>query len=75
VRTSEGSIESVDFISEREKMVQTLITEGLLKTREVIDAMRRVPRELFVSQNMTGYAYNDTPLPTEYGQTISAPLG
>ncbi len=56
-------------------MVQTLIAEGLLKTREVIDAMRRVPRELYVSTRMRQYAYNDTPLPTEYGQTISAPLG
>ena len=56
-------------------MVQTLIEEGLLKTREVIDAMNKVPRELFVSPKMRQYAYNDTPLPTEYGQTISAPLG
>ncbi len=56
-------------------MVQALIDEGLLKTREVIDAMRIVPRELFVSSHMRQYAYNDTPLPTDYGQTISAPLG
>jgi protein-L-isoaspartate(D-aspartate) O-methyltransferase len=56
-------------------MVQALIAEGLLKTREVIDAMSRVPRELFVSTHMRQYAYTDTPLPTEYGQTISAPLG
>jgi len=56
-------------------MVHALISEGLLKTREVIDAMSRVPRELFVSTRMRQHAYNDTPLPTEYGQTISAPLG
>ena len=65
----------MDFESERERMVQALIAEGLLKTREVIDAMNAVPRELFVSSPMRQYAYSDTPLPTEYGQTISAPLG
>ena len=56
-------------------MVQALIAEGLLKTREVINSMSKVRRELFVSAHMRQYAYNDTPLPTEYGQTISAPLG
>jgi protein-L-isoaspartate(D-aspartate) O-methyltransferase len=56
-------------------MVQGLIAEGLLKTPEVIDAMRKVPREFFVSASLQRYAYSDTPLPTDYGQTISAPLG
>jgi protein-L-isoaspartate(D-aspartate) O-methyltransferase len=65
----------VDSAIERERMVQALIAEGLLKTPKVIEAMIRVPRELFVSPRMRPYAYNDTPLPTDYGQTISAPLG
>ncbi|HWY28981.1 MAG TPA: hypothetical protein VNW25_06960 [Candidatus Sulfotelmatobacter sp.] len=56
-------------------MVQALIVEGLLKTRGAIDAMRKVPRELFVSPHMRQYAYTDTPLPTEHSQTISAPHG
>jgi protein-L-isoaspartate(D-aspartate) O-methyltransferase len=66
---------SADLTIERQRMVQALIAEGLLRTREVIDAMGKVPRELFVSAHMRQYAYNDTPLPTEHGQTISAPLG
>ena len=65
----------MDLANERDRMVQALIAEGLLKTREVVDALRRVPRELFVAAHMRQYAYNDTPLPTEHGQTISAPLG
>jgi protein-L-isoaspartate(D-aspartate) O-methyltransferase len=65
----------VDSANERERMVQALVAEGLLKTPKVIEAMSRVPRELFVSPRMREYAYNDTPLPTDYGQTISAPLG
>lgn len=56
-------------------MVQRLIAEGLLKSPNVIAAMRRVPRELFVPEDIRDYAYNDTPLPTDRGQTISAPHG
>jgi protein-L-isoaspartate(D-aspartate) O-methyltransferase len=64
-----------NFTMERERMVQALIEEGLLKTPAIIEAIRKVPRELFVSVHLQQYAYADTPLPTEYGQTISAPLG
>jgi len=39
----------------------------------VIEAMRRVPRELFVPEELRSRAYDDTPLPIGYGQTISAP--
>jgi protein-L-isoaspartate(D-aspartate) O-methyltransferase len=56
-------------------MVQRLIAEGLLRSPEVIAGLRKVPRELFVSNELRSYAYNDTPLPTDRGQTISAPLG
>jgi protein-L-isoaspartate(D-aspartate) O-methyltransferase len=56
-------------------MVQRLIGEGLLRSSEVIAALRKVPRELFVSDELRPYAYNDTPLPTHRGQTISAPHG
>src|SRR5437870_2197960 len=66
---------SVNFANERERMVQRLISEGLLRSPEVIAALRKVPRELFVSDDLHPYAYNDTPLPTDRGQTISAPHG
>jgi protein-L-isoaspartate O-methyltransferase len=56
-------------------MVQRLISEGLLHSSEVIAALRKVPRELFISNELRPYAYNDTPLPTDRGQTISAPHG
>ena len=39
----------------------------------VILAMSRVPRELFVPDDLRSRAYEDTPLPIGYGQTISAP--
>jgi protein-L-isoaspartate(D-aspartate) O-methyltransferase len=39
----------------------------------VLDAMRRVPRHLFVPEELIGQAYADHPLPIGYGQTISQP--
>ncbi|GGK56294.1 protein-L-isoaspartate(D-aspartate) O-methyltransferase [Amphritea balenae] len=39
----------------------------------VIDAMRRVPRHLFVDPGLLDEAYDNNPLPIGYGQTISQP--
>ncbi|MCP1393142.1 MAG: protein-L-isoaspartate(D-aspartate) O-methyltransferase [Methanothrix harundinacea] len=39
----------------------------------VIEAMERVPRELFVPESIRSLAYEDHPLPIGEGQTISAP--
>ncbi len=56
-------------------MVRGLISEGLLHSPMVIEALKRVPREFFVPEHLRPYAYSDTPLPTDHGQTISAPHG
>jgi protein-L-isoaspartate(D-aspartate) O-methyltransferase len=56
-------------------MVQNLISEGLLRSENVIHALKKVPREMFLPDNLKAFAYNDTPLPTGHGQTISAPHG
>ncbi len=56
-------------------MVQGLVAEGLLHKPTVIEAMRKVRRELFVPEHLRPYAYSDTPLPTGHRQTISAPHG
>jgi protein-L-isoaspartate(D-aspartate) O-methyltransferase len=39
----------------------------------VIEAMARVPRELFLPEQLRSHAYDDTPQPIGWGQTISAP--
>jgi protein-L-isoaspartate(D-aspartate) O-methyltransferase len=39
----------------------------------VIAAMDKVPRELFVPEELASRAYDDIPLPIGHGQTISAP--
>jgi protein-L-isoaspartate(D-aspartate) O-methyltransferase len=56
-----------------EKLIEGLIKEGILKSPNVIKAMRSVPRTQFLPDNMRGYDAEDTPLPIGFGQTISAP--
>jgi protein-L-isoaspartate(D-aspartate) O-methyltransferase len=55
--------------------------EGLLKyldheiaDKRVVEAMRRVPREAFVSTEQHQFAYDDHPLSIGFGQTISQPF-
>jgi protein-L-isoaspartate(D-aspartate) O-methyltransferase len=54
------------------------MVERQLRGRDVVDervlaAMERVPRELFVPQDLRGRAYDDAALPIGGGQTISQP--
>ncbi|MGD0029551.1 MAG: hypothetical protein ABSC91_11495 [Candidatus Bathyarchaeia archaeon] len=56
-----------------EKLIDGLIKEGILKSPNVIKAMRSVPRTQFLPDNMRSYDAEDTPLPIGFGQTISAP--
>ena len=45
-----------------------------VKDQRVIDAVARVPRDLFVDKSFDYAAYNDTALPIACGQTISQPF-
>lgn len=49
-----------------------LVPRGITDER-VLDAMRDVPRHLFVPAELSGLAYSDRPLPIAEGQTISQP--
>ena len=63
-----------DFYAEkRERMVKTQIETRGVKDKLVLDAMRKVPRHLFVSESLKDQAYSDGPLPIGEGQTISQP--
>ncbi len=61
---------------ERDLMVRTQL-RGLGRTNiadeRVLEAMRSVPRHLFIPAGMRRYAYEDSPVPIGYGQTISQP--
>jgi protein-L-isoaspartate(D-aspartate) O-methyltransferase len=61
------------FESIRHKMVETQIKARGISNQPVLDAMRKVPRHLFVPKEYEGEAYNDYPLPIGHGQTISQP--
>lgn len=57
----------------RERMVsQQLITRGI-SDQKVLDAMKKVPRHLFIEEALWDQAYSDYPLPIGHGQTISQP--
>jgi protein-L-isoaspartate(D-aspartate) O-methyltransferase len=57
----------------RNSMVEEQLKSRNIKSEAVLDAMRIVPRHLFVPKNIQSYAYNDSPLPIGLGQTISQP--
>ena len=57
----------------RGRMVEEQIKARNVKSEAVLDAMRSVPRHLFVPEEMQNHAYDDMPLPIGYGQTISQP--
>ena len=63
----------VDYSSARKRLVEELKREGVIKSKNVEEAMLRVPREEFLPPHERLYAYEDTPLRVMLDQTISAP--
>ena len=57
----------------RQAMVQQQIAARGVRDQRVLQAMRTVPRHLFVPPGMQPYSYLDTPLSIGYEQTISQP--
>jgi protein-L-isoaspartate(D-aspartate) O-methyltransferase len=62
-----------DFEKKREKMVDIQLKARGIKDQKILEAMRKIPRHVFVPEDMIPYAYNDEPLPIGEGQTISQP--
>ncbi len=58
----------------RIRMVETQIRNRGVTNPEVLNAMKEVPRHLFIPDEYLDEAYNDYPLPIGYGQTISQPF-
>lgn len=57
----------------RRLMVEQQIMARGVQDPRVLDAMRAVPRHLFVPEGLIEEAYGDYPLPIGHGQTISQP--
>lgn len=59
---------------ERDRMVEKQIIARDIADERLLAALRKVPRHLFVPDEIRSAAYNDSPLPIGYGQTISQPF-
>ena len=57
----------------KQKLIEYWISSGIIKDKRVIEAFKKIPRELFIKPNQKSEAYGDYPLPIGGGQTISQP--
>jgi protein-L-isoaspartate(D-aspartate) O-methyltransferase len=64
---------SIKYDRQREEMVRRQIQARGVTDLKVLEAMRKVPRHLFVSEALRDQAYGDFPLPIGEQQTISQP--
>ncbi len=62
-----------DWDAERVRMVETQIRARGVDDPRVLAAMQKVPRHLFVPPEFRARAYEDSPLPIGFDQTISQP--
>lgn len=65
--------EARDFEADRARMVERQLRGRGIDDERVLDAMGRVPRELFVPEEVRRRAYADSALPIGHEQTISQP--
>ena len=63
----------MDYKRLRRKMVIEQIKNRGISDPDVLKAMEKVERHVFVPSHFRMYAYNDRPLPIGHGQTISQP--
>lgn len=59
---------------ERSRMVDEQIAGRGIDDAPTLNALRKVPRHRFVPAEYRSFAYEDSPLPIGYGQTISQPF-
>ena len=62
-----------DLSAQREEMVERHLAARGITAPGVLEAMAEVPRERFVDPSLVEFAYEDSPLPIDAGQTISQP--
>lgn len=63
----------VDYTAMRRQMVNTQLKARDIYHNATLDAMGRVPRHVFVPEDVRIYSYGDHPLSIGHGQTISQP--
>lgn len=68
-----ASASDIDWPARRREMVARQLEARGIRDPRVLEAMRRIPRELFVPSESRHLSCEDEPLPIGYGQTISQP--
>jgi protein-L-isoaspartate(D-aspartate) O-methyltransferase len=66
-------MEDIELGRLREEMVRYQLAQRDITDPRVLEAMQRVPRHLFVPEELWARAYTDRPLEIGHGQTISQP--
>jgi len=59
--------------STQSALIEQLIKEGI-RDQKVLEAIASTPRHLFVPEELKDFAYENSPLPIGYDQTISQPF-
>jgi protein-L-isoaspartate(D-aspartate) O-methyltransferase len=62
-----------DAAADRAAMVENQLRRRGIVDQHVMQAIARIPRELFVSERYRAQAYDDAPIPIGFDQTISQP--
>ena len=63
----------MSYEAQKIRLIMDLRRQGILDN-DVLSAVERVPREMFVPEAMRAEAYENIPLPISQGQTISQPF-
>ena len=64
--------ERISFIKNNNDLLKELKEKGI-NDKNILNAIKKVPRELFVDENSIQSAYENMPLPIDCEQTISQP--
>jgi Protein-L-isoaspartate(D-aspartate) O-methyltransferase (PCMT) len=68
-RSTIRTVPEMDFVSRRSDMVEHQIAARGVRSKLVLEAVRKVPREEFLPPSLREFAYEDSPLPIAEGQT------
>lgn len=66
-------LSDADFAARREQMVQQQIKRRGVHDERLLNVLRLIPRHLFIPDKYRPAAYEDTPIPIGFNQTISQP--
>jgi protein-L-isoaspartate(D-aspartate) O-methyltransferase len=70
----EAPASEAEYAARRERMVETQLRRRGIRDERVLTAMRETPRHLFMAERFRSMAYDDSPVPLGYGQTVSQPF-